>query len=693
MAGKAPKPLRKPIKDSVFQKKWLKFIEHSDDRLFFTEAFLLHDAQYHVRDDLSKKDLKRLSALVKSIKKNRGSLKIVPLSVLVLLIASVSLFFLFFFNPLVKNVARNGLESVFEAKVELGELNVDILHLSVSLSSLSIADRDNPMTNLVESGPMVVRFNLGALLQAKIYIEEVRAEALAFGSPRSSSGALEQFPAVKKPEAEKKPESPPLVDLENFDAEALLEREKDKLKSLALYEQTEEVYTQSLERWSGQRESSESRINDLRESAASVLAIKPENIDSIETIRSTISDINSLYQSLQSLASEFENIRSSMASDIDRARLLEQQLRGSLQDDIEHLKSYVQPSSGAALDALEPSIKAVLSDSVERYLDLGKRGLEIARKIKQYVPDNDEEAIVTEVPKGRDVLYPSIQYPAFRLGLLHSDFTADGKQWLIELKELSSNPDLTGTPSSLIVSIVGEENELHFNGQADLSSTTASLFQAQVKAAGLPVNIGSLLEDAGIQSFTGNAAVILEAKGEKDDSLSMQADLVIQDSRLGAGSGTLVRALAEAVETVDTVEFDIGYEKSPVSGEDFSLDTNLDELVSQALRATAKAYAAEAEAAIEEAVRDWAAKELQGDFASREELDTLFAAVKGDVDAVDSIQNRLDAKKTELENRVKEKTEAAVRETTDKAREEVEKKASELLEDSGLSDLDTSRFF
>jgi uncharacterized protein (TIGR03545 family) len=649
-----PALFRKPIAEKDFEKKYLRFIEQTRDKELLRSSFILKDGSYRLKDGLDAGTLKKLGVLGKAIKANWGMLKTGPLVLSAVLAAGIAVFAVFFMNPVLEGAVERGLSAAFEAKAEVTGFRLDPIRMRVGMASVAVADRDKPMTNLFEAGRVELRLNPAALFRAKVYIEEASAISILFGTTRSDSGALPAYQPKVKAGKPAKEAGAPLVDLENFSAQALLDREKAKLESTQAYEDAAAAYAEASGRWNDRSEAARQAVAELRTSSAAVLSIDVKNLRSADAVSAAIQDVRNATTSARTVGQQSGDIVKGLQSDIDAAAALEIQARSAAAEDLKRLKSYIDPKSGAALEALEPSLKEILSDSAERYLDYGVRALEVAGKLKKdgtKGATKDQEAAGQVSARGRDVRYQASVYPAFRLGLFGADFSVDGSKWQITLKELSSEPDLVPQPLSLAVSVTDPVRELVFRGVADLSNSASELFVVEAAGTGVPVDLGAALEEAGIGGFTGTAAFKLDARGNGSGSVAAQSAISIADGRVLDPSGGLARALAEAMETVGSVELDVGYEQEDSGPPRFSVTTNLNDIVAAALAATADRYARKAEAELDAAFRQYAGTELEGKLGAKGSAEALLGAAKGDKAAADSLGASLDAKMVELENR------------------------------------------
>jgi uncharacterized protein (TIGR03545 family) len=692
---KTPGIFKKPIKQKAFQRKFLKYIEHNHDKQFFTECFDLQDGKYVIRTNLTKEDVKKLKNLLGWVKKNRkGPIKVVPLLFAAAVVVGVFAFFTMFANPLLEYAMEKGLEAAFEAKSDVDNLRISLLKFRIAIGGVTVANRDQPMTNLFQMGKTEIRLKPEAILRGKVYIEEIRSDTIRFGTERKVSGALPNKPKREKAKKEKsQSDGPPLIDLQNFDAMALLNQEYDKLNTPKLYDQAMNAYDETLTKWQGQIEGATARANELKASAQPLVNLNVSSIRDLETIQRTIRDINTMITSVQGAADDAKNMVSGIEADINMARQLEQNARSAITDDINHLKSYINLEGGAAFAAIEPFIRDVLSDTAEQYLDYGIIALELLEKLKE----NAEARPKTEKPKkeakvvfrGRDVNFPISSYPKFYLGTLASDFTIDTWNWAFELSNISSNPDLTyrllNKPAAGLNLALTEDGgslqrQVAFKGNADFRDNPSERFNAVVNGSGFPVSLGDQLKQIGINGFLGETAFSVNMSGRTDGGFSSGGDVRISQARLVNPKGTLAEATDMAVREAGLINLGIQYTHWVNQNDEFKVSTNIADLLAQALRRIAQAYAQKAMDEIEKALRARIAQYIDGKFVSKEEVDALFKIARGDQAAVDTLRNSLTNKRNEFEQRIKNMANEAVQQAKDEATQQGQQAVKDVLQ-------------
>jgi len=709
MAKKAPGFFRRPLTEAQLQKKYLRFIEQLDDKDFVKSCYAKdEEGLLRIRQDFDKKEVKRLKGLKKSIKANRKfAVKIIPLGLAAAAVAGIVFFFTVMANPLLQRAMEAGLEAIFEARVNATRFRISLIHFEIGMDSLTIADRDRPMQNLIQFDRMRISLRPQAVLRGRVYIEEIRADSIRFGTERTVSGAL---PARERDRAEREARErerppreefqiPPLIDIQNFDAMGLLAQEFDRLQTPRLYSEAIEAYEAAAARWQGEQEAGRERISELQSSAEPLLRINVNDFrvvdmataeQTMNQIRTTISDVNAMISSVQAAQEDVNRMVAGVQYDINSARALEQSARNALTEDFAHLRSFVDLGSGAALDVLEPIVMSVLTDSVEIYLDYGRRALEMLEQVRvmqERLPrrSEQEQAPRPERFRGRDVRFPTRQYPRFFLGVLATDvLTPAGWHWGFELAGVSSNPDLSmrNTTLELLLAETGDglQRSGAFFGSADFRTGADERFSVDLSASGFPVGISAGLSQIGIGGFYGDASFSLNAAGSADGSFLSAADIAFAQARLANPGNTFAQAADEAIRQVAAVEFGITYAHVADGRDRFSVTTNFGEILRAAMERIVSQYLQQAEEALERALRAKIDQHIDGRFLGREELDMIFGAVRGDQTAVNALRGSLDSKRSELEDRLRTAAEDAARQIADQAREQAQQAAQDALQ-------------
>ncbi len=657
---------RKPIPRKKFEKRCLGRMAHADDRAFLSSLFSLQDGAYRFTGTLDKAGAKRLKGLAKAIKADVGFLNPAPVVMLGILAGAFAVFIAFFMNPLLERAAEAGLSSAFQAKAEIAGFRLNIFGMGVSMRSLAIADRDAPMTNLVESGPIRLKLDPAAAFRLRVRIEEARADRLAFGTPRKESGALPEYPPREKAK-DAAAETPPMVDLSAFDAKALLEREKDKLASMKAYAEAKDAYARIETEWKDRVESSKKGVDDLKASSERLRNLDPKKVKTIDEARKAIADIQALKASASGVTDAAKGAAGGLKKDMDAALALEKAAVAAMDKDRAYLRSLVDPRSGAAFGALEPTLRAMLSDSSEKYLNYGLRALEVLDGLKAKgaaakagggkaggKKAATEKRKKAGGPKGRDYPFPVGGYPAFWLVKLDSSFNDGSRDWVLSLADVSTEPDLVNAPSRLLLNVKGSGFGAEAKASADFRSASGGAYLVEAAGNGLPVDLKEGLSSIGLDGFSGSGGGTLRAEGRAAGGIDLRADLSVTKASVSGARGAIGSAVAEGVRKLGVVEAGIEYRKAAGGDDAFKLRTNLDKIAAEAAAAAAGTYAKKALADLDAAFKDYgggAIAETLGAKGGAEGL--LKSALSGEKGAND-IQKTLDEKTKQLEARIKE---------------------------------------
>ncbi|MDR2343299.1 MAG: hypothetical protein LBD86_02060 [Spirochaetaceae bacterium] len=689
MTNKAPPMFRKPIPEKKFEKSIVKFIEIKADREYLFSVFELKDGFYLVKPGITKKDAAKLKTLAKSVKANRAwSVRAIPLAASAITVSAAVVFCVFFMNPLLERALEQGLEALFEAHSEVDNFHLNPFRFRIGLSGLRVADRDNPMTNLFQMGRIEIRLLPQAALRGKVYIEEVSAGDIQFGTPRKVSGALPAHPPKNTKPKTEAPAAPPLIDLAQFDGMELVRSEADKLDSKKLYDEAAALYGAAFETWNTRVADSKKQITEFQDAVKPFIEFNINSVDirdpaAIQNVIKLIEDGKAVADRIKGAADQANGIVTGMQADIKNIDALANNAANAVQADINRLKSYIDFSGGAYNSLVDPVLRQILTGVGWRYINYGKRALEVFEKVK--TARADQKAEKKETFGGRDVVFPLRRYPSFYMGKLASDFTVQGWNSAIDLRDVSSAPEITGRPVSLKLSVRetgGDGRFVSFSGSADFRDSAAELFDAELSGGNFLFTVGEELDTIGIGGFNGSAGMELRAEGGRDGSVLIAGEANVKNPALLEPRGIVAEAISGAVSAAGAVELGFEYTRSPESRDDsFSVNTNIGVLVVEALKKTAAEYARKAAAELERAVRSYISS-YAGDYLSNDDLNKLFAVARGDRDALGSLQSLVRNKISEMEQKVKGAAEEKAKEALEQVKQQARETASDTVKNA-----------
>lgn len=679
---KIPALFKKPLPVRRFE-KLLRLIEQPADNAYLRSVFERRPPSgrgkedlFVIKQNLDKEDEKKLKHLAKAIKSNSAlPVKFLPVAASAAVIIGGTFFFTVLMNPLLEKALEAGLENIFEARSDVTAFRLNLLRFRISIASVTVANKESPMTNLFEMDRIEFRLLPQAVLRGKIYIEEMRADGMRFGTARETSGALARFPQGE--DAPAKPSAPPLVDLGNFDASALLERELDKMRSITVYNEAIAFYEAADAQWRERTESAERRYAELNAAAKPFMDLNLASIDvrnpaNLQNLVQLVKDAKTAYDSVNNAVNEVNSIVDGIGADVSSALALKKAAENAVFEDINRLKSYIDIGGGGYHQVLDPILQEILSATAQEYVRYGKIALNALEKVKELqakLPKTDKKEKKPEF-KGRDVAFPTRSYPFFYIGILASDWTARSWQTSFDLRNVSSEPDLIDAPVSLALHLRGQEGdkiEADFDGIAEFRSGQNRLFDAKFRGAGFPVAMNAGLEKMGAGGFEGRAEMTVNAGGMRDGSWNMGAAISVTEPRLVSPEGIVATAVDEAVRETGLVKLGADYIHAADAEDNFKLDTNLGALIAASLKKTAAAYVDKALARAEEELRSRLAPSVNKLKLESGEVDALFALARGDKSKLTVLRGSLDERIKAMEAKVKSAAEDKAKEAAGNA--------------------------
>ncbi len=427
-------------------------------------------------------------------------------------------------------------EAVTGAKVEIGQLKLNLKQGKVFLQEIQVADPRNTDLNLFQADMAYLDLDFPSLWRKKIKITGGRTSDLRFGSPRTSSGALPSVTGNATPVAttqppqqrfapsrsgtaeleskENEPESRWLDRLQ----EQIVSNDQPKLQSTAAVKTLATDWSPRLSKTRQQLEQINQQIGLLRES------FKDQDSN---PLRQDFETINSEIASLLQQTADIQNKLTALNSqaDSDKAKLTAAQQAD--QQAIEQLAS-IQSFDGDAITQLLliRSQRARVDEIIQWF-----------RWFRQSVPDFERDFRPLAV-RGVNVAIPPLDGKTVQPDFLIEDLDIEGAghfagQFLNfagKLNHLSSQPKFHTQPATFDLRAQGKQ---HFVVKCELDRRTGSPTDTlEVRCPDLQIQQGPLGSDRSILVTVGpnmklQADVRLKAIGD-----SLAGDLVFRHSNV-----------------------------------------------------------------------------------------------------------------------------------------------------------------
>src|SRR4051812_11932772 len=99
----------------------------------------------------------------------------------VIFVAATILFFVLFFDPILSwGIEKIG-GKINGAKVEVAGLKTKIFQGRLAIAHLQVANKELPMENVVEAGPLAFQMEFAELIKKRVVIDEASLLGLGFG--------------------------------------------------------------------------------------------------------------------------------------------------------------------------------------------------------------------------------------------------------------------------------------------------------------------------------------------------------------------------------------------------------------------------------------------------------------------------------------------------------------------------------
>lgn len=510
------------------------------------------------------------------------------------------------------------------------------------------------MTNLIELGPTEFLLEWGHLLRGRFFLRTGKVERMAFGTARTESGALPEYSSPPKEKKAGPSFGSGLVNLANFDGAALLEQQKNKLKTTAALELATSAWEKAATEWPARVESSSTAVQDFQASVKRISALDVKNLKSVSEVNSSLSDAKAAVKSGKVIVNEAKSISGGITRDIDAAKLLDQKARSAVETDLAYLKSFIDPKSGAAFNALEPVMEQVLTNKAQIAVRYGQKALEILDRLSEFkdtIPKTEKSPKkVAAITKGRTVAFPLQGYAHFRLGECVSSFNDGERDWYIRLADISTEPKVLDAPSSLTLKVDAGTWNVALEASSDTRHSEALPWQLSTSWSGLQVALEEELVALGVQGFNGVASGSLKGQGMKKDTL-LNADILVTETKIREASGSVGSSIKQALAKVKSIDLAVAYRDTDEQKASFTVSSNLDTIIGDVLGDLAATALKKASTELERALSTRVEQALGESAASKVSLGSLGQEASGNVSSVQEGQSAVDAKVQELETK------------------------------------------
>lgn len=619
------------------------------------------------------------------------------LIILVIVAAIFSLWVFVFSDRWLEKRLESLWSSIVGAKVELDRFDFSLFDMHIKWERLQVTDPEDTWRNLFETGYCALNIASAPLFQKKFIIEEVTLLDLRLNTPRATDGRLEK--KVRLPEKEgpgigeklrgileKQLSKLPVFNIETLmqiiDVEALWEsvapQSPDKISALI------EEYERFSARWDSRVRDLgiEDEISGIRDE---LVKIDVRGLKTIEQLRDALLRLDKISRRAEKSTDELKTMVGELEGDLSSFYRKRAELEGWIEEDIKRVQNAVKLPEVTLGNVAMLMFGREIVERVQKVLRIINKFRTISEKVSRYIPTK-------KVPprlKGQDIRFIKygklpdlwIKRVSFS-GYIQNNIRITGR-----IMDLTSEQGLTGLPT--VLELAGQrdgDTSLLLKGSFDhridpvreiLELDMRNIVLSNVRLTDFPLLPGSI--EKGKLSMRG----VLEFEGS---DLQLNIALLMHDlsfampSRKGNAS-EIESKIFELTESIAQETSDIKIEAGLqiMEGETkFSVQSNLDSIVSSQINRLLKKDIEKVKAEIERRVKEVLEESKeQLEEVSKEVEDSITGKLDDLKRKMDILIKELEKKRKEIEKRIEEQTigkeKRRLEEETKKKEEEVKK--------------------
>jgi uncharacterized protein (TIGR03545 family) len=679
---KVPKLFKTEISEKRFQNRILRRIYVESELKFLLRLYNKGvDGRYYRLEELNTEDTKRLQQIARSIKKNRGVMRIGKVSLLAIVIAAILVFNFVFKNRLLEQALERGLESVFSARAEVNDLDFRILSGRISFTHLSVADRQQPFRNLFELGATELDLNTAELLKAKVIVSNLESREIGWNTPRQISGALaEDEQAEKEASGDRGQRKGLSLSLGNLDAKALVDAQMQKLSSPAQITALNSRLRTLQQQWQLTVDKGRADVTELSGRIDSVRSIDVLSLDTVPELQQAVADIREAATALGQVKNDVQAVNSQINTDREEIEAARSAFKEAVDADITYLASLSDFSSGELRNLVSDLVAGYLEQTLGRYYGYSQRIKGYADKLITGAREKrSDRKTAGRMEGGENIPFASAVYPRFLLENAGASVTGMGSSETIEgsIQNVSSDPDLLGRPVTFAFSRTQGEKKLSVDGVFDRRSNREDDLILGLRVANYSVELSEGLESLGLRSvsalyrFQTDFTLSRPTDSADGSGLLELRDLVLQPT---SEQELLGRVLYETLGTVSALVVEFDYTLSGGGLSTVVARSSIDEQLSRAL----KDRVAEIATQYESRLREELSARIEAQLEDNETLHRAFSALEqtadGNLADVNAHAVVLEQKRSEVEERIAD----IEKQATDAVKSELEKQLDQI---------------
>jgi uncharacterized protein (TIGR03545 family) len=599
-----PRSYRKPIAPKKFARKVLRRIHLDRDRSFVEEMFSRQeDDRLLIREEISSDDRARLARILKQIRKNKGLLRMGRLAIVLVILAGGLVFTVLFKDRLLEEAAEELLTRTFEAQSDVENLRFAPLRGEIAVDGIAVTDAAAPERNLFELGETAFLIDTEELIKGNVAIQRMAATSIAFGTERQTPGFL----APRDRGDETDPAGPSRSDEIagratdaaaetwaglgiDIDPEAILAEIQAELVTPQLADDLTAEAAETYAYWEGRVEATTEQVEAIRTRAEALVGRDPRDIRSIEEIQQIYDEVASGVEAVEALYGEMEAAYARIEGDIARVANSSDRIQRAIEADMASLRDRIPSLDVDPREFATSTVRTFVQSFLGSAWDRGMFVIGKLQALQEYVPERSEGP----GRRGVDIPFAGVAYPRlFIEEAVVSGTPADGGIAL-EVRDVSSDPDLTGRPTTVTFA---REN-LGLEGTIDLRDAAPALVEWSLQLESVRPDLPAAARQLGFADLAGDGMITAAGTIDRTAVLAGGMDIAVEDLVISTSGGAprTSEIIAEAIADSGRFTADLAYEVAGGRVTEFSGSTSLVD----ALRARVEQLIADVRVQIEE---------------------------------------------------------------------------------------------
>lgn len=669
--------------------------------------------------ELSKQDVKKLKLISKQMKKQKGRIRFLSIILFVALIFAIISVIIAFKNPIIKSLLIKAGTTAAGAACDIDFVDLRLLDSKLTIKGVAVANKNEPMKNLVEVSNLVLDFDLVQLLKGRVVADELRVEGIQVGTDRKVSGALNKKEKQKnKIVKETQPEEiakqvEKLIKeqtglskegitevFSQFAPETIVKSVYGQMSSPELIKTLEPQTREIVTSWQTESETLSKNVHDFTSSAQELVATDISKISEPIQLKQLLTNLKVVSDNAEKIKASVVNAEQKLKTDINTVSTISNSIKNAVNSDMKLLNEQLNALSNINLKSMTNLFSGELDGPaiqfLQKYLPIAQS---VLAKIEELQTSGAKKA--EKKPKkqtsyraaGRTIEYRKDNVPDFLIrktvisGLdVKKGFALSGT-----ITNISNDCDKLDKPIDINLKLNRSEKTTEMlNAVLDMrKNRTSKALSAKLSGTGYSFSKLTIpnVNINGLPYLSGAASFNADMKFDTDLSFNLNGALAVADALIEVKPFEPAFAYSmytRAIENIRKLNINAIAGFSPQTLLDLNITTDLDKILASNLTkifdSEIKAIRAELESKV--------SAEIEKLIAPLDEQLNIFgdlkALVSGDTTAYASMEQKVNAKIAEVEKKLTDKATSATNDALKQAKDQMpdELKENEILDDT-----------